>query len=132
MKEIVGRIWKWVLLGIGVGALFHGFVPESWVAQNLASGNWYDVPSAVLLGIPLYSNATGIIPVAEAMLSKGVAIGTTLALMMSVAALSLPEMLILRKVVRWQALALFAGVLAVAFILVGWGFNAIVATGLAV
>ena len=132
VKEIVGRIWKWVLLGIGVGALFHGFVPESWVAQNLASGNWYDVPSAVLLGIPLYSNATGIIPVAEAMLSKGVAIGTTLALMMSVAALSLPEMLILRKVVQWQALALFAGVLAVAFILVGWGFNAIVATGLAV
>jgi hypothetical protein len=132
VREIVGRIWKWVLLGIGVGALFHGFVPESWVAQNLASGNWYDVPSAVLLGIPLYSNATGIIPVAEAMLSKGVAIGTTLALMMSVAALSLPEMLILRKVVRWQALALFAGVLAVAFILVGWGFNAILAAGLAV
>jgi uncharacterized membrane protein YraQ (UPF0718 family) len=131
VKEIVGRIWKWVLLGIGVGALFHGFVPESWVAQNLASGNWYDVPSAVLLGIPLYSNATGIIPVAEAMLGKGVAIGTTLALMMSVAALSLPEMLILRKVVQWQALALFAGVLAVAFILVGWGFNAIVAAGLA-
>ena len=132
VKEIVGRIWKWVLLGIGVGALFHGFVPESWVAQNLASGNWYDVPSAVLLGIPLYSNATGIIPVAEAMLSKGVAIGTTLALMMSVAALSLPEMLILRKVIQWRALALFAGVLAVAFILVGWGFNAIVAAGLAV
>ena len=132
VKEIVGRIWKWILLGIGVGALFHGFVPESWVAENLASGNWYDVPSAVLLGIPLYSNATGVIPVAEAMLGKGVAIGTTLALMMSVAALSLPEMLILRKVIQWRALALFAGVLAIAFILVGWGFNAIVAAGLAV
>jgi hypothetical protein len=78
-----------------------------------------------LLGIPLYSNATGIIPVAEAMLTKGVAIGTTLALMMSVAALSLPEMLILRKVVKWQALALFAAVLAVSFVLVGWGFNAL-------
>ncbi|MBT8430333.1 MAG: permease, partial [Gammaproteobacteria bacterium] len=125
VKEIVGRIWKWVLIGIGVGALFHGFVPESWVSDNLASGNWYDVPTAVLLGIPLYSNATGIIPVAEAMLTKGVAIGTTLALMMSVAALSLPEMLILRKVVKWQALALFATVLAVAFVLVGWGFNAL-------
>jgi uncharacterized membrane protein YraQ (UPF0718 family) len=125
VKEIVGRIWKWVLIGIGVGALFHGFVPESWVSDNLASGNWYDVPTAVLLGIPLYSNATGIIPVAEAMLTKGVAIGTTLALMMSVAALSLPEMLILRKVVKWQALALFAAVLAVAFVLVGWGFNAL-------
>lgn len=123
VKEIVGRIWKWVLIGIGVGALFHGFVPENWVTEHLAGGNWYDVPSAVLLGIPLYSNATGIIPVAEAMLSKGVAIGTTLALMMSVAALSLPEMLILRKVVKWQALVLFASVLAVAFILVGWCFN---------
>ncbi len=125
VKEIVGRIWKWVLIGIGVGALFHGFVPEAWVSEHLASGNWFDVPTAVVLGIPLYSNATGIIPVAEAMLTKGVAIGTTLALMMSVAALSLPEMLILRKVVKWQALGLFVLVLAVAFMLVGWGFNSL-------
>ena len=125
VREIVGRIWKWVLLGIGVGALFHGFVPEQWVSANLGGDAWYTVPVAVLSGIPLYSNATGVIPVAEAMLAKGVAVGTTLALMMSVAALSLPEMLILRKVIKWQALALFAGVLAVAFTLVGWGFNAI-------
>ncbi len=124
VKEIVGRIWKWVLIGIGIGALFHGYVPDTWVSAHLAGGNWYDVPTAVALGIPLYSNATGVIPVAEAMLTKGVAIGTTLALMMSVAALSLPEMLILRKVVKWQALALFVCVFAVAFILVGWGFNA--------
>ena len=123
VKEIVGRIWKWVFLGIGVGALFHGYVPEEWVTRNLASGSWYDVPAAVLLGIPLYSNATGIIPVAEAMLGKGVAIGTTLALMMSVAALSLPELLILRKVIKWQALAIFVLVLAVSFIGVGWVFN---------
>ena len=123
VREIVGRIWKWVFLGIGVGALFHGYVPEEWVARHLASGSWYDVPAAVLLGIPLYSKATGIIPVAEAMLGKGVAIGTTLALMMSVAALSLPEMLILRKVIKWQALGLFACVLAIAFVLVGWFFN---------
>jgi hypothetical protein len=123
VKEIVGRIWKWVLIGIGVGALFHGFVPEQWVAEHLANGRWYEVPAAVLMGVPLYANATGVIPVAEAMLGKGVAIGTTLALMMSVAALSLPEMLILRKVIKWQALALFAGVLALAFVLVGWGFN---------
>ena len=125
VKEIVGRIWKWVLLGIGVGALFHGFVPEQWVSENLGGDAWYTVPAAVLTGIPLYSNATGVIPVAEAMLTKGVAVGTTLALMMSVAALSVPEMLILRKVIKWQALALFAGVLAIAFTLVGWGFNAI-------
>ena len=126
VREIIGRIWKWVLIGIGVGALFHGFVPAGWVSEHLGGDSWYTVPAAVILGIPLYSNATGVIPVAEAMLGKGVAVGTTLALMMSVAALSLPEMLILRKVIRWPALALFAGVLAVAFTLVGWGFNTIV------
>ncbi len=123
VREIVGRIWKWVVMGIGVGALFHGYVPQAWVTEHLSGEHWYGVPAAVLLGIPLYANATGIIPVAEAMLGKGVAVGTTLALMMSVAALSLPEMLILRKVIRWPALALFATVLAVAFTLVGWGFN---------
>jgi len=112
VAEIVGRIWKWVIIGVAVGALFHGFVPEA-------------LPSAVLLGVPLYSNATGVIPVAEAMLGKGVALGTTLAFMMSIAALSLPEMLILRKVIRWPALAIYAAVLAVAFTLVGWGFNLI-------
>ena len=125
VKAIVGRIWPWVLLGIGVGAIFHGFVPADWVTRHLGGNAWYTVPAAVLMGIPLYSNATGIIPVAEAMLGKGVAVGTTLALMMSVAALSLPEMLILRKVIRWQALGLFAAVLAIAFTLVGWAFNII-------
>lgn len=125
VKEIVGRLWRWVLLGIGVGALFHGYVPEAWVAEYLAGGAWYTVPMAVLVGVPLYSNATGVIPVAEAMLGKGVALGTTLAFMMSIAALSLPEMIILRKVIRWPALALFAAVLAVAITLVGWGFNLI-------
>jgi len=125
VKEIIRRIWKWVLAGIGVGALFHGYVPETWVSENLAGDQWWSVPVAVLMGIPLYSNATGVIPVAEAMLGKGVAIGTTLALMMSIAALSLPEMLILRKVIRWPALALYASVLAVAFTLVGWGFNSL-------
>ncbi len=124
VKEIVRRIWKWVVIGIAVGAAFHGFVPGDWVTTYLgAQGNWLAVPGAVLLGIPLYANATGIIPVAEAMLGKGAAVGTTLAFMMSVAALSLPEILILRKVIRWPALALFAAVLAVAFILVGWTFN---------
>jgi uncharacterized protein len=124
VREIVGRIWKWVLAGIAVGALFHGYVPEQWVVENLGdANNWLAVPTAVLLGVPLYGNATGVIPVAEAMLGKGVAIGTTLAFMMSIAALSLPEVLILRKVIKWPALALFAAVLAVAFTLVGWGFN---------
>lgn len=124
VKEIVGRLWLWVVIGIAVGALFHGYVPEGWVSEHLGGkDNWLAVPGAVLLGVPLYSNATGVIPVAEAMLGKGVAIGTTLAFMMSIAALSLPEMIILRKVIQWPALALYAGVLAVSFMLVGWGFN---------
>ncbi len=128
VKEIVGRIWKWVLMGVAVGALFHGYVPQSWVVEHLGGrDNWLAVPGAVFLGIPLYSNATGVIPIAEAMLGKGVAIGTTLALMMSIAALSLPEMLILRKVIRWPALTIYAGVLAISFTLVGWGFNLIAA-----
>lgn len=112
-----------MLLGIAVGALFHGYVPERWVTNHLGGDDWYTVPLAVLLGVPLYSNATGVIPVAEAMLGKGVAMGTTLAFMMSIAALSLPEMLILRKVIHWKALGIYAAVLAVAFTLVGWGFN---------
>ncbi len=124
VKAIVGRIWKWVIAAIAIGALFHGFVPQQWVADHLGGAdNWLAVPGAVLLGVPLYANATGVIPVAEAMLGKGVAIGTTLAFMMSIAALSLPELLILRKVIKWQALALFTGVLACAITLVGWGFN---------
>ncbi len=124
VKEIVGRIWRWVIIGIGLGALFHGFVPEAWVVEHLGgANNWLAVPGAVLLGVPLYANATGVIPLAEAMLFKGVAVGTTLALMMSVAALSLPEMIILRKVIRWPALAIYAAVLAISFTLVGWGFN---------
>jgi uncharacterized membrane protein YraQ (UPF0718 family) len=124
VKEIVGRLWKWVVAGIAVGALFHGYVPEGWVSEHLGDkDNWLAVPGAVLLGVPLYSNATGVIPVAEAMLGKGVAIGTTLAFMMSIAALSVPELIILRKVIKWPGLAAFSGVLAVAFMLVGWGFN---------
>ncbi len=124
VSDIVGRIWRWVLIGVGAGALFHGFVPEAWVAEHLGSGSsLFSVPAAVALGVPLYGNATGVIPVAEALLGKGVPIGTVLALMMSIAALSLPEMLILRKVIHWRGLAVYASILAVAFTLVGWTFD---------
>lgn len=125
VREIVGRIWKWVLAGIAVGALFHGYAPQAWVSEHLGGHNWWSVPFAVLIGVPLYSNATGVIPIAQAMLGKGVALGTTLAFMMSIAALSLPEMLILRKVIRWPALAIYGALLAASFTLVGWGFNLI-------
>jgi len=123
VRDIVGRIWKWVIAGIAAGAAFHGYVPIDWVQDHLGDGSLWSVPAAVLLGVPLYSNATGVIPVAEAMLGKGVPIGTVLALMMSIAALSLPEMLILKKVIRWPALVIYASILAAAFMMVGWGFN---------
>ena len=123
VKEILRRLWKWILLGIGVGALFHGYVPQTWVQANLQGNAWYTVPIAVLIGVPLYGNATGVIPIAEAMLGKGVALGTVLALMMSIAALSLPEMLMLRKVIHWRAIAVYTAILAVAFTIVGWLFN---------
>jgi len=124
VKVIVKRIWHWVFIGIALGAAFHGYVPEAWVTTYLSDAvSWWSVPVAVLVGVPLYSNATGVIPFIEAMLGKGVPIGTSLALMMSIAALSLPELLILRKVIRWPALAVFVGVLVVAFILVGYLFN---------
>ncbi|MCU7967953.1 MAG: permease, partial [gamma proteobacterium symbiont of Bathyaustriella thionipta] len=125
VKEIVTRIWKWVLIGVAAGALFHGYFPQQW-AENLADkDNFLAVPMAVIFGVPLYSNAVGVIPLAEAMLIKGVAIGTTLAFMMSIAAISLPELLILRKVIKWQALLLFTVILTISIICVGWFFNLI-------
>lgn len=123
VKEIVGRIWLWVLIGVGVGALFHGYFPQTWAENLTTEDNFLAVPMAVILGVPLYSNAVGVIPLAEAMLSKGVAIGTTLAFMMSIAAISLPELLILRKVIRLPGLLLFVAILTIAIILVGWFFN---------
>ena len=126
VKEIVGRIWKWVFIGVGLGATFHGYFPQSWAANLGDANSLFAVPMAVLIGVPLYSNAVGVIPLAEAMLIKGVAVGTTLAFMMSIAAISLPELLILRKVIKWQALALFTMIVTLSIIMVGWFFNIIV------
>jgi len=125
VRQIVGRIWKYVLIGVGIGALIHGYVPEDFVARIAGDGSVLSVIVAVLAGIPMYSDAVGIIPVAEALLGKGVPVGTVLAFMMAVIALSLPEMLILRKVVQWPLLGIFAGYLAVSFVLVGITFNAL-------
>lgn len=123
VREIVGRIWVYVLLGVGIGAGLHGFVPTSFFATYAAADNPFAVPVAVLVGIPLYSNATGVIPIGEALLAKDVPIGTVLALMMSVAAISLPEMIILRRVIKPGLIALFAGYLFIAFVVVGYLFN---------
>ncbi|WP_372522055.1 permease [Sulfuricaulis sp.] len=125
VREIVGRIWKFVLIGVAVGALIHGYVPEDFVARIAGDGGFLSVVGAVLVGVPLYSDAVGIIPIAEVLLGKGVPLGTVLAFMMAVTALSLPEMMILRKVVKWPLLGAFTGYLATAFVIVGLLFNSL-------
>ncbi len=127
VKEIVGRIWKYVLIGVGVGSLMHGYVPKEFIADIAGDGGLLSVIIAVLAGVPLYSDAVGIIPVAEVLLQKGVPLGTVLAFMMAVVALSFPEMLILRKVVKWPLLAIFAAYLATAFVVTGMLFNSLAA-----
>ncbi len=123
IRDIVGKVWPYVLAGIAVGAGIHGYVPENFMASIMGKGVWWSVPLAVLLGIPMYSNAAGIIPVVQALLSKGAALGTVLAFMMSVIGLSLPEMIILRKVLRPHLIAVFVGVVAGGILIVGYIFN---------
>jgi len=125
VKDIVGRTWPWVLAGIAVGAGIHGYVPEGFMASIMGRGAWWSVPAAVALGIPMYSNAAGIIPVVHALLEKGAALGTVLAFMMAVIALSLPEMIILRKVLKPRLLGAFVGVVGLGILLVGYLFNII-------
>jgi len=125
VKEIVGKIWIYILIGIAIGAGAHGYVPDGYLADLLGAGHWYAVPLAILVGIPLYSNAAGIIPIVSVLLEKGVSLGTALAFMMSVIALSLPEIIILKKVLKWQLILAFVGVVATGIILVGLIFNQI-------
>jgi uncharacterized membrane protein YraQ (UPF0718 family) len=123
--DIVGRVWPWVLAGIAVGAGIHGYVPEQFMAGIMGKGAWWAVPLAVVIGIPMYSNAAGIIPVVQALLAKGAALGTVLAFMMAVIGLSLPETIILRKVLRPPLIAVFVSVVGVGILIVGYLFNAI-------
>ena len=123
VREIVGRVWPFVVAAIAVGAGIHGYVPEAFLADVMGKGAWWTVPAAVVLGVPMYSNAAGIIPVVEALMDKGAATGTALAFMMSVIALSLPEMIILRRVLRWPLIAAFIGVVASGIVFVGYVFN---------
>jgi uncharacterized membrane protein YraQ (UPF0718 family) len=125
VRDIVGKVWLYVVLGIAVGAGIHGYVPENFMASFMGKGAWWSVPLAVAIGIPMYSNAAGIIPVVEALLGKGAALGTVLAFMMAVIALSLPEMIILRKVLRPRLIATFAGVVGAGIMIVGYLFNAV-------
>lgn len=123
VREIVGKVWPYILAGIAIGAGIHGYVPEDFMASFMGKEAWWSVPLAVLIGIPMYTNAAGIIPIVQALLAKGAALGTVLAFMMSVIALSLPEMVILRKVLKIRLIATFIGVVAVGILIVGYVFN---------
>jgi uncharacterized membrane protein YraQ (UPF0718 family) len=125
-REIVGRVWPFIVIGIAVGAGIHGYVPQDFLADIMGRQAWWSVPAAVVLGIPLYSNAAGVIPVVYALMEKGAALGTVLAFMMSVVALSLPEMLILRRVLKTQLIAAFIGIVASAIVLTGYLFNLVI------
>ncbi len=123
IKDIVGKVWLYVALGIAVGAGVHGYVPADFMASFMGKSVWYSVPLSVLIGIPLYSNAAGIIPIVSALIEKGASLGTALAFMMSVIALSLPEMIILRKVLKLPLILTFIGIVGVGIMLVGYLFN---------
>ena len=123
VKDIVLKVWPYVAIGIAVGAGIHGYVPENFLAGIMGKEAWWAVPLAVLIGVPMYSNAAGVIPVVQALLSKGAAFGTVLAFMMAVIAISTPEAIILRKVLKPRLIAVFMGVVTVGIIIVGYLFN---------
>jgi uncharacterized membrane protein YraQ (UPF0718 family) len=125
IRDIVGKVWMWMIVGIAAGAFIHGYVPNDLLASIMGKGTWWAVPAVVLIGIPMYSNAAGIIPVVEALLGKGAALGTVLAFMMSVIALSFPETIILRKVLTIKLIAVFVAVVGLGIVAVGYLFNAL-------
>ena len=123
VREIFSKVWIWIVVGIAIGALIHGYAPEELLARIMGADAWWSVPAAVLLGIPMYTNAAGVIPIVEALLGKGAALGTVLAFMMSVISLSLPEMIILHQVLTLRLIAVFIGVVASGILAVGFLFN---------
>jgi uncharacterized protein len=123
VKEIVGKVWIYIIIGVGVGAAVHGYVPESFMVAIMGKATWFSVPLSVLIGVPLYSNAAGIIPIVSVLIEKGVPLGTALAFMMSVIGLSLPEMIILKKVLKMPLIVTFIGIVSVGIMIVGFLFN---------
>jgi len=122
-REIVGKVWLYVVIGIAIGAFIHGYVPNDFLVEIMGKKAWWSVPVAVILGVPLYSNAAGVIPVVSVLLEKGATLGTVLAFMMSVVALSLPEMVILRRVLKPRLIVLYVAVVTLGIILIGYLFN---------
>jgi uncharacterized protein len=125
VRDIVGKVWIYVIVGIAVGAGAHGYVPEDLMASLMGKSSWYSVPLSILIGIPLYSNAAGILPIVSVLIEKGASLGTALAFMMAVIGLSLPEMIILKKVLKLPLILSFAGIMAVGILIVGYLFNLI-------
>lgn len=122
-SSIFGKIWIWVIIGVAIGAGLHGFVPQAWVSQYLSDGSWWSVPLAVIMGIPLYSNAAGMIPIIESLLAKGLPVGTALALMLSTVGASLPEFIMLKQVLKPKLLIYLFMYFLIAFTLIGWLMN---------
>jgi len=123
VKEIIKKVWIYIVIGIGVGAFAHGYVPEDFLASLMGRDAWYSVPLSVLIGIPLYSNAAGIVPIVSVLIEKGASLGTALAFMMSVIGLSLPELIILKKVLKLPFILIFVGIIAAGIMTVGFIFN---------
>ncbi len=124
--DIIKKVWLYIIIGVGIGAWIHGYVPTDFLAQYAGADKWYAVPLAVIIGIPLYANAAGIIPLVSALTEKGVALGTTLAFMMAVTALSLPEFMILKKVMKIKLIVIFASIVGIGIIFTGYLFNVII------
>jgi uncharacterized membrane protein YraQ (UPF0718 family) len=123
VKDIVGKVWLYIIIGVGIGSFAHGYVPEDFMAGIMGKSAWWSVPLSVLIGIPLYSNAAGIIPIVSVLIEKGASLGTALAFMMAVIGLSLPEAVILKKVLKLPMLFIFFGIVGAGIIFVGYIFN---------
>jgi uncharacterized protein len=121
--EIIQKVWLYILIGVGIGAAIHNWIPESIITALLGQDKWYSVPLAIIIGIPMYADIFGTLPIAEALVAKGVGVGTALAFMMSVTALSLPSLIMLKKVVKTRLLIVFVGVVTMGILLIGYGFN---------
>lgn len=123
VREIVAKVWIYIVIGVGVGSFVHGYVPENFMASIMGKSAWWSVPLAVIIGVPLYSNAAGVIPILQALIAKGASLGTALAFIMSVIGLSLPEMIILKKVIKLPLIIMFVSIVATGITIVGYLFN---------